>query len=118
MNSFMQRGIGGSTAIGAGLAKGIEAIRGAGARPYAVRNIVLMTDGLHNTGVDPVTIARTAAAEDVVVFTVTFSQGGDQARMRQVAEETGGRHFHADTAADLRASFREIARTIPVLITD
>jgi hypothetical protein len=118
MNSFMQRGIGGSTAIGSGLAKGIEAIRGAGARPFAVRNIVLMTDGLHNTGIDPVTVARTATAEGIVVFTVTFSQGADQTRMRRVADETGGRHFHADTAADLRASFREIARTIPVLITD
>lgn len=118
MNNFMQRGIGGSTAIGSGLAKGIEAIRGAGARPFAVKSIVLMTDGLHNTGVDPVTVARTAAAEGIPVFTVTFSQGADQARMRQVADETGGRHFHADTAADLRASFREIARTIPVLITD
>lgn len=118
MSDFMRRGIGGSTAIGAGLTKGIEAIRGAGARPFAVRNIVLMTDGLQNTGVDPEIVARDAAAEGIVVFTVTFSQGGDQARMRRVADATGGRHFHADTAADLRASFREIARTIPVLLTD
>ncbi len=118
MNNFMQRGIGGSTAIGSGLAKGLETIRGAGARPFAIRNIVLMTDGLQNTGVAADVVARDAVAQGIVVFTVTFSRGADQVRMQQVADMTGGRHFHADTATDLRESFREIARTIPVLLTD
>ena len=36
----------------------------------------------------------------------------------EVATITGGKHFHADTASDLVEIFREIARTLPVLVTE
>lgn len=118
MDEFMQRGIGGSTAIGEGLRQGIVAITGTGARPFAVKTIVLMTDGLHNTGVEPSVIAREAAALDITVHTISFGAGADQTRMQQVASITGGEHYHADTATDLSEVFREIARTLPVLLTE
>ncbi|TWT31179.1 von Willebrand factor type A domain protein [Posidoniimonas corsicana] len=118
MDAFMQNGIGGSTAIGEGLAEGLRAMNGPNARPFALKTIVLMTDGLHNSGFEPIIPARTAASNDITVHTVTFSPGADQARMRAVAAATGGRHFHADTTADLSAVFREIARTLPVLLTE
>ncbi|TWT77327.1 von Willebrand factor type A domain protein [Posidoniimonas polymericola] len=118
MDAFMQNGIGGSTAIGEGLAEGLRCIAGAGARPFALKTVVLMTDGLHNSGFEPIVPARTASGDDITVHTVTFSPGADQARMRAVAAETGGRHFHADTTSDLSAVFREIARTLPVLLTE
>lgn len=117
MSQFMERGIGGRTAIGEGLRQGIRAITSSRARPLAARTIVLMTDGLHNTGVEPAVIARQAASQEITVHTVTFSPGADQTRMRQVAQITGGQHFHADTAGDLSEVFREIARTLPVLLT-
>ena len=116
MDRFMQDGIGGRTAIGEGLAEGLRAIRRA--RPFALKTVVLLTDGRHNTGFEPIIPARQAAQEDIVVHTVTFSQGAEQGPMRDVALETGGRHFHADTTADLSAVFREIARTLPVLLTE
>lgn len=118
MADFLANGIGGSTAIGEGLIKGIEAIEGPNSRPFALKTIVLMTDGIHNTGVEPIVPARTAAAKNITVHTVTFSAGADRTRMRAVARETGGQHFHADTAEDLREVFREIARTLPVLLTE
>lgn len=118
MSEFMNQGIGGSTAIGEGLRQGIAAITSKQARPFAVKTIVLMTDGLHNTGVEPANIAYDAAAKDITVHTVSFSAGADQTRMKQVAQITGGQHFHADTAGDLSATFREIARTLPVLLTE
>ncbi|WP_442483129.1 VWA domain-containing protein [Aeoliella sp. SH292] len=118
MNTFMTRGIGGSTAIGEGLRRGITAITDPQrARPFAVKTIVLMTDGLHNSGIDPRTVAYEAAALDITVHTISFSAGADQARMRDVARTTGGQHYHADTAGDLNEVFREIARTLPVLLT-
>lgn len=117
MDGFMQNGIGGSTAIGEGLRQGIREITSPRTRPFAIKTIVLMTDGLQNTGVEPAVVARQAAAQEIVVHTISFSAGADQTRMRQVADITGGKHFHADTAADLAASFREIARTLPVLLT-
>lgn len=118
MDEFMQRGIGGSTAIGEGLRQGIIAITDSGARPFAVKTIVLMTDGLHNQGIEPSIVAREAAAQDITVHTISFGAGADQTRMRQVANITGGEHYHADTATDLSEVFREIARTLPVLLTE
>ncbi|WP_261342261.1 vWA domain-containing protein [Aeoliella mucimassa] len=118
MDDFMTNGIGGSTAIGLGLNEGINEICSKRSRPYAVKTIVLMTDGLHNLGVDPTNTAKQAVARDVVVHTISFSPGADQSRMKKVAEITGGKHFHADSAGDLSAVFQEIARTLPVLLTD
>lgn len=118
MTNFMQNGIGGSTAIGEGLREGIREITSNRARPFAVKTIVLMTDGIQNTGIEPIFPARDAARQDITVHTVTFSPGAEQNRMRNVAATTGGKHFHADTAGDLAAIFREIARTLPVLLTE
>lgn len=116
MTSMKTNLIGGSTAIGEGLTKGLEAI--ASARPFAIPTVVLLTDGRHNTSFEPIIPARTASSRDIVVHTITFSRAADQARMRAVADETGGRHFHADTAGDLAEVFRTIARTLPVLLTE
>ncbi len=117
MNVFMTKGIGGNTAIGEGLKKGIEAITGPKARPFAAKTIVLMTDGLHNTGTEPIVFAQQAAAKEIVVHTITFSPAADVNRMKAVANATGGRHYHADSENDLNEIFREIARTLPVLLT-
>lgn len=108
----------GFTAIGLGLQDGLTVVLGAQRRPFAVPIVVLMTDGIHNTGVVPSVPARTAAAQGVLVHTVTFGADADQRQMQQVASITGGRHLHADTGADLAAAFREIARTLPVMLTD
>lgn len=116
MNGFVQRGIGGGTSIGRGLQEGIASLEQA--RPFAIKTIVLMTDGRHNSGIDPETVAFDASAADVIVHTITFSPNADVTRMLTVADTTGGQHFHADTAADLVAIFREIARTLPVLLTE
>ncbi|MEQ8850001.1 TadE/TadG family type IV pilus assembly protein [Botrimarina sp.] len=116
MAAFMQNGIGGSTAIGQGLREGIEALEDA--RPYAVKTIVLMTDGRHNQGVTPENVANDAARANCTVHTVGFSPNADSRRLRTVASRTGGQYYHADTAGDLAEAFREIARTLPVLITD
>jgi hypothetical protein len=38
--------------------------------------------------------------------------------MKKVAEATGGKHFHADNAGELEEIFREIASTLPVMLTE
>ncbi len=116
MDAFVRNGIGGSTAIGQGLRQGIRSLDNA--RPFALKTIVLMTDGRQNTGPEPETIVPQAIRNDCTVHTVTFSPNADIPRMRAISDQTNGRHFHADTAADLALAFREIARTLPVLVTD
>ncbi len=109
---------GGGTGIGIGLAEGIGAITDTTlSRPYATKVIVLMTDGIHNFGESPTSVASNAAANGITVFTVTFSDEADQTLMQDVASYTGGQHFHAADATQLEDAFREISRKLPSLLT-
>lgn len=110
--------VAGRTNISAGIDNGITVLTSSRSRPFAFRTMVLMTDGRHNTGPEPIISARRAALEKIVIHTVTFSSEADFARMRAVADATGGQHYHAPTAAELERIFREIAATLPVLLTE
>jgi Ca-activated chloride channel homolog len=118
MARLSSRPVQGSTAIGAGVYRGIEALTGDQARRYAVKTMVLMTDGLHNSGTEPIIPAREAANLNITINTVTFGSDADIRRMRAVAEATGGQHFHAPTRERLEEIFREIASTLPVMLTE
>ncbi len=118
MDRLSGRAVKGRTAISAGLQDGIKVLTGPKVRPFAIKSILLMTDGIHNTGPEPIIPARLAAQKDIVINTVTFSDEADIARMQAVAEAAGGRHFHAPDSAALERIFREIASTLPVLTTE
>jgi Mg-chelatase subunit ChlD len=108
----------GRTAISAGIDDGIKVLTGPKSRPFALRTMVLMTDGIHNTGPEPVLSARVAAENNIVIHTVTFSVDADIRRMQDVAAATGGEHFHADDQRELVEIFRRIAATLPVMLTE
>ncbi len=118
MKDLSSRPVKGNTAISAGIDDGIKVLTGKLARPFAVKTMVLMTDGIHNTGPEPVLSARNAAKQNIVIHTITFSDDADIKRMQDVAAATGGRHFHAPTAAELTKIFQEIAATLPVMLTN
>ncbi len=93
-----------------------------GSNPSAV--IVLLSDGRTNVGVAPLDAARLAADRGVRVFTVGFgtAQGAtvdfggggwmrtqlDEDTLQGIAEITGGKYFHARTAADLRSAYESL----------
>jgi Ca-activated chloride channel homolog len=108
----------GRTAISAGLDEGLQVLTGRKIRPFAVKTMILMTDGIHNLGAEPIVSARKAARNDILIHTITFSDEADIRRMQDVAAATGGRHFHAPTSDDLVRIFKEIASTLPVLLTE
>lgn len=111
-------GVGGLTAIGEGMKKGIQTLNDTSrARSLAAKTIVVMTDGNHNLGVDPENIATQAAAQGITVHTITFSAGANQNHMKRVAANGGGQHWHADDTASLASVFREVANNLPTLIT-
>jgi Mg-chelatase subunit ChlD len=119
MRAIGQGPIGGSTGISAGIDQAMAIMaQSAQSRPYALKTIVLLTDGIHNYGRPPADAAVDAADANIVIHTITFSAGADQSQMQEVAEITAGRHFHAPNAADLEAIFREIAWTQPVILTN
>ncbi len=107
----------GSTSISAGLDDGIKVLTGKDTRPFAVKTIVLMTDGIHNYGKEPINSARVAAKNDITIHTITFGDDADVKRMKAVAEAAHGKHFHATSPEQLTSIFREIAATLPVLTT-
>lgn len=109
---------GGGTNIEEGIVRGRNAlIESLNARPFAAKVLILMTDGRANLGGDPIAAAESAAAEGIMTFTVTFALEADQNKMEQVAIAGKGKHFHAQTGADLLRVFEEIGKTLPNLIT-
>jgi len=63
----------GGTNIGGGIDEGFNAVIAPGLeRSWAAKVLVVMTDGIHNTGSDPEDAAEDAADEGVMVFTVTL----------------------------------------------
>ena len=109
----------GFTAIGLGIRDGIKSLTtGPEGRPHALKSIVVMTDGKHNTAVGPNKAAQEAIDERVTVYSVTFSNGADKGRMREVARTGRGKHFHADSNEQLKEAFRDIARQLSVSLIE
>jgi len=110
---------GGSTAIGLGIHDGVRALTSRGAdRPWASKVIIVMTDGIHNTGEGPVSLAQNAANGGILVHTITFALEAEQPLMQSVASVGGGTHYHAASGADLRGVLRQIAQSLPTMLTD
>ncbi|QEG21835.1 vWA domain-containing protein [Mariniblastus fucicola] len=109
----------GATAIGLGMSEGLNSVLyDSNARPFALKTIVVMTDGNHNTDIDPETIAQQCADKNVSVYTITFKDGADEARMEQVAQIAGGLHVHATSNAELEEAFESIARQLGVMLIE
>ena len=107
----------GATNIDAGISKGVEALTDPVlSRNHAKKVMILLTDGVY-TGWDPVPEATTAAASQITVHTITFSDGANQTDMQSVASAGGGYHYHAPDAATLNEIFRKLA-AMPVLLTE
>ncbi len=108
----------GSTNCAAGIDAGVAMLMADTQRPYANKMIILMTDGLWNQGRSPVAAAQDAAAQGIVIHVVTLLPSAKQPDMDQVAQITGGTHYHADDRAALIKAFETLARSIPAVLTE
>ena len=114
----------GATAMGDGLALGIDAARipvddGLGGRRRLPAALVLLSDGATTRGRDPMTVARQAKKLGIRVYTValgtpngTLDRKGhrvpvppDPATLQEIAHITGGQFFAAPSAARLEAAY-------------
>lgn len=122
------------TAIGMALAEGVRRLKGSEAE---TKIVILLTDGVNNTGnIDPVTAARVAKALGVKIYTVGVgSEGGapipvyspvfgkvyardssgnilltemNEEVLKEVAKITGAEYFRATDADSLLKIYREI----------
>lgn len=116
------------TAIGNGLANAVNRLRFSRAKS---RVIILLTDGVNNTGeIDPLTAAEIAKSLGVKVYTIGVGKQGiaplpvddpvygkryinvevqiDETLLEKIAESTGGRYFRAVDKDSLTQVFRTI----------
>ncbi len=107
----------GATSISSGISAGQRIMQNSRSGRFVERTMIVMTDGLHNTGRSPIFAAQEVAAEGVTIHTITFGAGADQRGMQQVAAIGSGKHFHANNGTQLDAVFREIALTMSTIIT-
>lgn len=117
------------TAIGSGLATGVERLRSSTSKSKV---IILLTDGENNGGsIDPNTAKEIAKSFKVRVYTVGMGTEGfapvpvqtsagvimqrekvsiDEKLLTQIANETGGKYFRATDNDNLSAIYKEIDR--------
>jgi uncharacterized protein YegL len=106
-----------NTNIGAGLQLAIDELTSSRARANARPMIVLMTDGVSNTGPNAITVAQQAVDLKIPIFTIGVGYEADDALLKEIAEMTGGQEFYAVGAPStyteqLRGIFRTIGNTI------
>jgi Ca-activated chloride channel family protein len=116
------------TAIGEGLALGVERLR---RRTATSKVAILLSDGVANAGeIGPLQAADLAAAHGIRVYTIGAGRTGyapipvqtwggrtvlqrafveiDEKTLEGIADRTGGRYFHATDAAGLEQTLAEI----------
>jgi Ca-activated chloride channel family protein len=108
----------GGTAIGTGLATGINVLRDSEAKSKVV---ILLTDGENNSGdITPLDAANMAKLLDVRVYTIGAvtvaaspdrdapTESVDAQLMRKIAEDTGGHYYSVSDENSLAEVYREI----------
>tara|TARA_R110002049_G_scaffold4601_6_gene32848 strand:+ start:22765 stop:23748 length:984 start_codon:yes stop_codon:yes gene_type:complete len=110
--------VGGFTSISRGMQAGQVIMNNGRSADFVERTMIVMTDGRHNRGPEPRTVAQSLASDGVQIHTITFGGNADLARMREVAQIGGGRHFHALTGDQLRDIYREIALSLSTVMTE
>lgn len=116
------------TAIGMGLATAVDRLRNSKAKS---KIIILMTDGVNNTGlIDPITALEIAKAFKIRVYTIGIGTMGtapypvqdpfgrttiqqmpiqiDEPLMRKISTETAGKYFRATDNNSLEKIYKEI----------
>ena len=112
------------TAIGDGIMNALLRLRES---KTASKVIIMLTDGVSNTGtISPLTAAEIAKMDSVRIYTIGIGRNGmapyplptggtamvpveiDETTMRQISEETGGKYFRAQKNTDLSEVYKEI----------
>lgn len=107
----------GSTTLSDGLDRAVEVLTGPTSRALSNKIILLMTDGEWNAGRDPVLSAQDAANAGITVHVVSMLTS-TQATLTNIASITGGKYYATQNTAQLQAAFQEIARSLPIVLTD
>jgi uncharacterized protein YegL len=102
---------GGATNIGGGLQTALDMILGEG-DPVSNEVIVLLSDGLHNTGTAPASVLPAIQNRGVTVYTIGVGGDVDASLMSNIASATGGAYAFAADAQQLQTHFEQIYQQV------
>jgi Ca-activated chloride channel homolog len=136
---------GSGTALGNGLSLALDQLNPVARTASGTRErpamIVVLTDGVSNQGVDPLTVAEQIAAAKVPVQTIGIGLrngsatvhgepvgGVDEATLSAIAKVTGGKYYYAQASGELQSiystlatqfgwQFQEVDLMVPLLIS-
>lgn len=107
----------GGTNMSSGIDQARSILNASNVKSYAKKVMILMTDGQWNAGRDPVLAAKDAKNENITIHCVCFLQNADQSTTQQIASITGGKFYYASSSAELTAAFKDLAYSLPVVLT-
>lgn len=117
------------TAIGDALALSIKHLQHT---PESQRIVVLLTDGVSNVGIDPLTAVATAIKEKVKIYPIAFGNDTvmidtflgprkvnlplDEKMLAMIAEKTGGQYFRAKDSKALKKVYQTLNKIEKITI--
>ena len=107
----------GGTNLSSGLDRAVAVLRGTNSSLYTNKVVILLTDGEWNAGRDPIAAANDARAQGITVHTISMLTT-QQPTLQSVASITGGKYIGTSNTAELQAAFIELAKSLPVVLTD
>lgn len=110
----------GSTNLTGGMMRGVEevsrAMDGPADRQGTITRVILMSDGLANTGVtNPTEIARLvrdAKRDGVRISAIGLGRDYDEDLMQAIAENGGGRYYYVESPTQIARMFQEELSTL------
>lgn len=107
------------TALGDAIAMAIKHLQ---QRPADSKLLILLTDGAHTTGIDPLEAAARAAQQQLKIYTIGVGTDSasalselDENTLMTIAEKTGGRYFHARNREELEEVYQLLDQLEPAL---
>jgi len=107
----------GATNMAAGIDEGAAELTGTNATGAANKIMILLSDGIWNTGDDPLLAAADARGLGITIHTISMLSVDSQTLI-DIAAEGNGTFYSANDSAALQAAFLELARTLPIVLTE
>lgn len=102
----------GSTNIGGGLRYGYNELNGAAADPLHKKAVILLTDGQHNTGTDPLTVVPDYKMKGWPIYTIALSSAADKQLLKQISSDTNGQYYDVPESNALQDIYNRISLSI------
>ena len=102
----------GGTDIGEGIRLALEQLQKSTSE---IKYVILLTDGV---GDYDSSLTRKAKEQNIVVYTIGLGYDIDEELLRTIAEETGGKYYHASSSEDLYDVFNQTSEDTVDLTKD